>query len=134
SVILERLQSVDVIGMIVAGNDEPDFLVGSLLDILQKRPSEAWSSKCVEHDDTVIGDHKARVRGVALVVLAGNSGTSNAIKNIRAWSLFDRQGPIERSVFFLALCIGRLCRQHRSTRHCHDLDKSLHAISSQYSF
>ena len=87
--IPERLQAVDVIGVIVARDDVTDLLVGDLPDPLQQRPSETRRSQPVEHHDAVRGDEESGVGSIAFVVLAGNPGIAGAVIDRLARHLID---------------------------------------------
>ena len=97
-VILERLQAVNVVGVVVAEHDVADRFVGHLADLLQQRPAEARRAERIEHDDAVRRDDEAGVRRVALVAFGRHARMADAVIDRRAGNLADLQRRIERRV------------------------------------
>ena len=119
--ILERLQTVNVIGMIMAGDDIAHRLVGDLPDLLQQGPAKARRAERIEHGDTIRGDDQAGIRRIAFVVLAGNAGVADAVIDRLAGHLIELQRNRQRCIGWRIVGIG-LPRAHRQ-HDCQPRDK-----------
>ncbi len=111
AVVLERLQPVDVIGVVVADHDIADRLVGRRLDPLQQVPAQAGRAERIEHHDALRGHDETGIGGMALIVVAGNAGLADHVVDRLARHLLDRERPPQRR-------IGRriVCRRVRDRR------------------
>ena len=107
AVIPERLQAVDVVGMIMAQHHVADFLVGDFADFLQQRPAEARRAQRIEHHDAVGRHDKSGVGGIAFILLAGNAGIARRVPDRLARHLIDLQRDGQRRIRRNGLRAGR---------------------------
>ena len=98
AVILERLQAVNVVGVIMADDIVSHRRGSDLFDGLEQIPTEARRAERVEYDDTVRGDDEAGIGGMALILLLRDARAADGVIDWRARNLLDGERPKQRRI------------------------------------
>jgi len=70
---LERLQPVEMVGVVVADDDAADRLLRHAADGLHHCLAQGWGAKGVEDDHAFLGDDEAGVRHETCVGVVGHA-------------------------------------------------------------